>query len=177
MRVRIRAVLALLVLALGLSLVAPATAAEAYPPTTCATLGVSTTHPAVGAKITVTGANFTPNHKVTLELKTKTYFLVSLTTDAGGAFSVQVQLPAGVTGQHHIVAVGGSPNIDGCPSNPVQIINIHGPGSPTATSTTSNGGPPAFTGVDIAALRAAAAALIAAGVLFARSGKRRSRHA
>ena len=177
MRVRIRAVLALLVLALGLSLVAPATAAEAYPPTTCATLGVSTTHPAVGAKVTVTGANFVPNHQVKLVLKTKTYFLVSLTTDASGAFSVQVQLPAGVTGQHRILAIGGSPNGNGCPSNPVQIINVHGPGSPTATSTaTPSGGPPAFTGVDIAALLAAAAVLIAAGVLFARSGKRRSRH-
>src|SRR3954466_928935 len=115
MRVRIRAVLALAVFALGLSLVAPATGAQAattvYPPTTCSTLAVSTTHPAVGAKITVSGASFLPNHKVTLVLKTQTYFLVSLTTDANGEFSVQVQLPAGVTGQHRIIAKGGSPNI------------------------------------------------------------------
>jgi hypothetical protein len=185
MRVKIRAALALAVLALGLALVGPATSAQAtpahaalaYPPTTCSTLSVSTTHPAVGAKITVTGANFVPNHSVKLILRTHTYFLVALTTDANGAFSVQVQLPAGVTGHHKIIAIGGSPNGNGCPPDPFQIIDIHGPGSPTATSS-QPGGPTAFTGLDIGALLGAAALLIAAGVLFTRRGRNRSsRHA
>jgi hypothetical protein len=184
MRVRIRAALALVVLAVGLTLVAPGGAAQAYPVTTCATLSVSTTNPVVGAKITVTGQNFDANHTVKLVLKSKTYFLVKVTTDASGAFSVQVQLPAGVTGHHEIVAIGGSPNGNGCPPDPIQIIHIHG-GAPesgpsngqSGASTSQPGGPTAFTGLDIGALLAAAALLIAAGVLFTRRGRNRSRHA
>jgi hypothetical protein len=184
MRVQIRAALAFAVLAVGLAVVGPATGAQAtpahaalaYPPTTCSTLAVSTTHPAVGAKITVTGANFVANHQVKLILRTKTYFLVALTTDANGEFSVQVQLPAGVAGHHKIIAIGGSPNGNGCPPDPFQIIDIHGP--VPASTTSQPGGPTAFTGLDIGALLGAAALLIAAGVLFTRRGRNRSsRHA
>lgn len=176
MRVRIRALLALAVVALGLTLVAPAgvaqAAATAYPPTTCATISVSTTHPSVGAKITVSGLNFVPNHKVKLVLHSKTYFLVSVNSNAAGAFSVEVQLPANVFGHHEIIAIGGSPNGHGCPPDPIQIIHIHG-AVPSGTSTSHPGGPTAFTGLDIGALLAAAALLILAGVLFTRRGRRR----
>jgi hypothetical protein len=177
MRVRIRATLALAVLALGFAVIAPASPAQAYPPTTCATLSVSTTHPAPGAKITVTGSNFLANTKVKLVLHSKTYFLVAVTTDANGDFSVQVQLPAGVSpGHHRIIAKGGANGVKNCPADPFQTLSIQGSAqSPTPTSTGSSG-PTAFTGVDIAALLGAAALLVAAGVLFARSGRRRSSH-
>src|SRR5579875_168515 len=57
----------------------PATAASAqphaYPPTICPTLAVSTTTPLEGQPITVSGVNFAPHTKLTLELHTQTYDL------------------------------------------------------------------------------------------------------
>jgi hypothetical protein len=129
----------------------------------------------VGAKITVTGQNFLPNHKVKLVLHSKSYFLVAVTSDATGDFSVQVQMPAGLRGHHTIVAIGGSPNAGNCPADPIQVVNVHGPSEASGTSTGQPGsGPTAFTGVDIGALVGAAALLIIAGVLFTRRGRSRS---
>jgi hypothetical protein len=171
---RFRAVLALALALAGLALVSPSASAAArpvaYPPTTCATISVSTTTPAVGEAITVTGKNFGPNAKVTLTLHTRTYVLGSVTTSATGTFTKRVTMPAGVAGNHLLSATGGNPL---CQPDPVQISIGVG-----ATETPGPNSPPgtAFTGVDVLWLVALAAVLIALGVaLNRRSNTRRRR--
>jgi len=165
---KLRAILAFAVAMAGFVLVGPAANAMAYPPTTCPTLSVSTTTPLVGESIVVTGAKFTPNTNIRIELHTITYLLATVKSSAAGSFSTTVQLPDGVSGSHTIVAVGGMP--EGCPATPIKIGIQTGPSS---TSTGGPPGPPAFTGVDVLLLLLAAAVLLGAGVLFTRGGKRR----
>ena len=63
-----------------------------------------------------------------------------------------------------------------CPADPIQIVVSGGGTGGGGSNPPGSGQPPAMTGVDIALLGGVAVALIAAGVLFARSG-RRTRHA
>lgn len=172
---KVRAVLALAAALGWLALLAPAGTAAAYPPTTCPTIAVSTTAPAVGETITVSGSNFDADATVTIQLHTTTYDLGTARTDASGAFSAKVTLPAGVTG-HHLIEVQGAQSA--CPADPVQV-DIQGTGGP-ASASVANGTPgtgTAFTGVDILGLLVAAAALIGLGVLLnRRSSGRRSKH-
>src|SRR4051794_12501960 len=108
---KLRAILALIVAMTGLALAGPAAGAAAapvaYPPTICPTLSVSTTTPLVGEQITVSGINFNPNAHIRIELHTTVYVLANVVSDAAGGFTTKVRLPAGVTGNHLIIAVGG----------------------------------------------------------------------
>ena len=171
---RLRAVIALAVAVIAAVFMSPASSASAapgafaYPPTTCTgQLSVSTTHPLVGETITVSGTNFNAHSNVHLVLHTKAHDLGTFTTNAQGSFSAQVQLPFGVLGAHTIVATSGAANIGQCPGLRIQIH------APAATST-SPGGPTSYTGTDILLIVLAAAVLIAAGLIFSRSGKRRN---
>lgn len=173
---KIRATLALVLALAGLVLVGPASPAQAsgfqaYPPTICPTVSVSTTKPAVGETITVTGQNFDPNKSVTVLMHSKTYVLATVKTDAEGAFSANVKMPAGLTGSHLITVKGAQ---SGCPADPVRILIGGTPISSPAKGP--NGGPPAFTGVDVLGLLLAAAALIGLGVLLNRRRGANSRH-
>ena|GEM_PF-412308 len=69
-------------------------------------LALSASQTGPGATVTVTGSDFGPNEEVVLELHSTVYPLGTAKTDAKGAFSAQVTLPADVTGDHHIVATG-----------------------------------------------------------------------
>jgi hypothetical protein len=178
---KLRVALALAAALAGVALVAPtspATAAPtdpAYPPHTCPTLSVSTTHPAVGEQITVTGQRFDANERVTLVLTKPTHKLGTATTDADGTFSTTVRMPAGVTG-HKTITARGAQSV--CPADPVQILienrsaDNGGPGG-----SGGSGGTPAMTGMDIGGLLIAAAALIGLGLLLnrRRTGARRRR--
>lgn len=169
MKNQVRVVLALALAAAWLVLVGPAASADAYPPTTCATISVSTTHPTVGETITVTGKNYGAHQHLTIVLHSKTIVLGHATTSADGSFTAHVTLPAGVAGHHVIDTVGGSPT---CPPDAIQIV-VSGAGGSSAPATgTNGGGGTAFTGVDIAALLGAAAVLLAAGVLLNKRGRR-----
>jgi hypothetical protein len=123
---RLRAIFALAATVFGALLLVPAAAqAAGYPPTECASLSVSTTHPLPGEEITVSGTNFLPNADVRLELHSKTYVLKTVTTDSSGSFSTQVKLPNGVVGTHQIVAASGAPST--CPTPTVTLhIQKHG---------------------------------------------------
>jgi 5'-nucleotidase len=173
---RLRAMLALALAVSGLALGGPASAAHAaaptgpYPPHTCPTISVSTTHPAVGETITVTGKRFDPGKRVTLILNSRTYVLATATASAQGTFSADVTMPAGLTG-NHIISVKGAQSA--CPADPIQI-SIQG--APQSGEPGGPGGSPAVTGVDILGLLLAAAALIGLGVLLNRRRGARSRH-
>jgi hypothetical protein len=171
---RLRAIVALAVAVVAAAFISPAApssaspGAPAYPPTTCpGALSVSTTHPLVGETITVSGTNFNAHTGVHLVLDSKAHSLGTFNTDAQGSFTAQVQLPSGVLGTHVILAVSGAVNVDQCPGVP---IHIH---APQATSTGPGGPPTSFTGTDILLILLAAAVLLAAGIIFNRSGKRR----
>jgi hypothetical protein len=176
---KFRAILALALPLIGLAILAPSASASAarpvaYPPTTCATISVSTTTPAVGEAITVTGKNFGPHAKVTLILQSKTYVLGTVTTSATGTFGTDVTMPRGLTGHHILSAQGGNPL---CQADPIEIVI----GANGASPTPGPNGPPgtAFTGVDVLWLIALAAALIVVGIALNRrsnSRRRRSRH-
>lgn len=142
-------------------------AAQAYPASTCATLSVSTTHPQVGASLVVTGAAFAPRATIRLELHTKVYALATVHSDADGAFSTRVTLPAGVHGRHLIVAVGGA--VASCPADPYQALSIQTGGTTvTGTGSSSGNGGLASTGLDVALLLLIAALLIGVGVALNR---------
>ncbi len=173
---KIRATLALVLALVGLVLVGPASPAQAsgvqaYPPTICPTISLSTTKPAVGETITVAGQNFDPSKSVTVIMHTKTYVLATTKTDADGSFSARVTMPAGLTGKHVITVEGAQSS---CPADPVQILIGGAPASSPAHGP--SGGPPAFTGVDVLGLLAAAAALIGLGVLLNWRRGAKSRH-
>ena len=164
---RLRALL-LAIAGVGLALAAPAAAGAAphsYPIRISATISVSTTVPREHSSITITGAHFYANASVRLELHTKAYVLTTVQSSATGTFSVPVTLPAGVTGQHTVIAETGAAN------QPSQVITISGATSSGGGGTT-NGGGTALTGVDIAGLLALALALILAGSVLALRGRR-----
>ena len=158
------AVVASLCLLLG-----PGTAvsgAATYPPSTCATIAVSTTTPNPGQTITVTGEQFKANVSVTITMTPYGITLAKVTTDSNGKFSAQVTMPSDARG-HQLIHANGQGRI--CAADPIQIT-INGGGT---SGGGGSGGPPAMTGVDIALLTGIALALLVAGVLFSRSGRRR----
>lgn len=173
---RLRATIALVLAGLGFAFLGPVAAADAYPVVTCSTLAVSTTTPAAGETVTVTGTNFEPNKTVRLELHTKVYLLKTVTTGSDGIFSTQVTLPDGVTGSHLIVAVGGSLRATGCPADPSVSLTIKGSGvGGVATSTaagaggqSSGSGGTAFTGVNVLLMLVVAGILIVLGLMLNR---------
>jgi len=173
---RLRAVL-LLPLTIALVLLgAPVSGAFASPvayPVTgseCAGISVSTTVPAPGESITVTGSKFDSHGHVRLVLDTGDV-LKRVTADANGSFTTKVKMPDGVTGFHVLHARGGKTNQPAdCPADPG--LNI-GSGA-SAPGTPGHHGGTSFTGLDIGLLLAAAALLIAVGVALNRKSSRKS---
>ena len=168
---RLRAIIALAVAALGLVFVVPATTASAapvcppYPANAGASLAVSTTNPQPGETITVSGSHFVANASVRLELHTTVTVLKTVQADANGDFTTTVKLPDGVTGTHTIVAATGIPTSGNC-ATPTVTITIQG-------TSTNTGGGTSFTGVDVLAMVLGAAVLLGVGLALNRSGKRR----
>lgn len=144
-----------------------ASSSAPYPPVLCPTIAISTTHPFPGETITITGQGFAAGQALTLVMHTTTYVLGHVTTSAAGTFTAQVTLPAGVTGNHVIIAEGSGTD---CPVDPIQILV----GTPTSPGS---GSPLPFTGVDILTALAIALGLIGVGLLVARGGRRSYRGA
>jgi alpha-L-fucosidase len=173
---RLRAVL-LLPLTIALVLLgAPVSGALASPvayPVTgsdCASISVSTTVPAPGESITVTGVNFNPGGHVRLVLDTGDV-LARVTADASGSFTTKVKMPKGVFGFHKLYHRGGKTGqpSSGCPADPG--LNI-GSGANVPGGTPGHHGGTSFTGLDIGLLLAAAALLIAVGVALNRRSQK-----
>jgi hypothetical protein len=144
----------------------------AYPATSsdCAFISLSTTVPAPGESITVTGQNFNSGGHVRLVLDTGDV-LGRVTADSNGSFTTEVKMPDGVTGQHVIYHRGGKTGqpADGCPRDPSLDVGngANAPGTPGHHGGTS------FTGVDIGMLLGAAAVLIALGLALNRKSRTR----
>ena len=124
---RLRAVLlfplTIALVLLGAPLSAAPASPVAYPVqgSVCAFIEVSTTAPAPGEAIIVTGQHFDPHGHVTLVLA-RGDVLKHVTANAKGSFSTRVVTPSDVTGAYLIHARGGKTNQPSdCPADPALI--------------------------------------------------------
>ena len=158
----------LAVLGIMIASVAFASSANAAPYTKAPSIAVSTTSPAEGSTITVTGTDFDANRTVDLTLYSQPYALGSVTTDSSGAFAASVTLPNGVTGSHTIVGQGPSSSA----SVSIEIYsNSQGYGS--GSSGSGSDGSLAYTGVAVAGIGVVGLGLLIGGSVLLLSSRRR----
>ena len=137
----------------------------AYPVTGCSMVLVSSTEVVQGGSLVVSGTGFAPGAHLTIEFHSTVVVLAHVTTDADGAFSTTVTIPADAVGHHTITVSGGG---EVCPIDPIQV-NAHGTGGqPTP--------PPSITGVAIASLLVLAAALLFVGYVLNSRGSKKRKH-
>ena len=175
-RILVLAAMAAMLTTLGVGSAAAAPTPTSVPGT-CATYPVqicqahilsSTTTPFQGQTIEVSGIGYVADEDVRLTIGG--IFVGTAHTDSGGNFDPPVVVPASLLGDQPLTGAGasGQPyDIDSL------VLNIRAAGE--GGSSSSNGGL-AHTGVDILTGVAVALALIGAGVLFARGGRRRHNH-
>lgn len=165
----------LAVLGIMIASVAFASSANAAPYTNAPSIAVSTTSPAEGSTITVTGTDFDANSTVNLTLYSQPYALGSVTTDSSGAFAASVTLPNGVTGSHTIVGQGPSSSA----SVSIEIYsNSQGSGNASGNNAAGNNGSGssgglASTGFAVAGIGVVGLALLIGGSVLLLSGRRR----
>lgn len=166
----------LLVLAVPVALPGTATAAplhaapsgscpgsQAYPPTADATVEASSTAPAAGASIEVSGVHYCGNEDVTITIAGKTAGTAH--TDAQGSFDPEVVVP-GPSGAKQLCGVGASGLAADADCLTLTVQTAGGQAEPASGGT-------AFTGADIALIVAVAVLLLAGGVAFSTAGRRR----
>jgi len=164
-----------------------ASTANAAPYTNAPTLSVSTSNPAVGATLTVAGADFVAGTTVDLTLHTQTYDLGTATVDAGGSFTTTVTLPAGVSGTHTLAAtdpagntiltasltiVIGADNSGGGANGAGSAGNGSGAGNGALAAGGGNGGL-AYTGVPVTGIVVVGLLLLLAGFVTLLTSRRR----
>ncbi len=164
-----------------------ASTANAAPYTNAPTLSVSTSNPAVGANLTVAGADFVAGTTVDLTLHTQTYDLGTATVDAGGSFTTTVTLPAGMSGTHTLAAtdpagntiltasltiVIGADNSGGGSNGAGSAGNGSGAGNGALAAGGGNGGL-AYTGVPVTGIVVVGLLLLLAGFVTLLTSRRR----
>ena len=153
------------VFALFVAAVAFAGPANAAPYTSQATCSVSDQTPAAGSSLTLSCSGFGANETVNITLHSHgVTVLAPGATNASGAFSTTVTLPAGVTGTHTLTAVGAT-------SGRTASVSI------TIGAVTSAGGPTGgglpFTGAAVMGISSLAVLLLLGGVLMVFTSRRR----
>ncbi len=163
--IRTLAVIGIMIASVGF-----ASSANAAPYTNAPSIAVSTTSPAEGSTITVTGTDFDANSTVNLTLYSQPYALGSVTTDSSGAFAASVTLPNGVTGSHTIVGQGPSSSA----SVSIEIYsNSQGSGYASGNNGSGSDGGLASTGFAVAGIGVVGLALLIGGTVLLLSGRRR----
>ncbi|WP_409330141.1 fibronectin type III domain-containing protein [Trujillonella humicola] len=120
-----------------------------------------------GSKITLTGSGYLANSTVTLLVYSSPQVLGTVVADANGAFTVTVEIPAGLAaGSHTLVAAG----VDAA-GNPRYLTM---PITVTAAGAAAGSGGLAYTGADVAvpALGGLAALALGGGLVLAGRRKR-----
>jgi hypothetical protein len=137
-------------------------------------LNLSASAATEGNTVTATAEGFQPGSEVTFELRSNPITLGRTNADANGRATLTATLPAGVTGQHNIVAIGINPA--GQPvelKSPIVIApkSESLPQAPTATAAPATETPNtlALTGGNVAAITAAAIAMILVGLSLRRT--------
>ena len=157
---------AVMAVALGivaLGIVAFAAPSTADPYANQAAISVSDQTPVVGGSFVLTGTGFCANEDVNNVLRPGAYPLASAHTDSSGAFSVTVQLPAGVSGVHTIVSTCVTTG-----RTASTTITIGG-----SSTGGGGGGGLASTGVAVIGIGALGLILLVGGGLMLLAGKRR----
>lgn len=149
-----RHVTALVVLSAVLFLAAPASAAPYPPPSECATFEVSTTTPAAGATVQVSGRNWQANAAVRVWISPEPRPLGTLRANGSGTFSGGVEIPSDRQGRNYLSARGKAR----CEEPAPVAIDVQGPEA-QATGGLS------LTGGDLATVALLGLALSAAGAL------------
>lgn len=117
-----------------------------YPPGQCGQMQVSSTTVVPGGTVTVSGSGFAPNSTVFIEIRPDGRRLGQVTTDASGAFSLTVTIPADTEpGRYRLVAIGQDPS--GAPLTLSAGI--------TVTSGNAGGRRPTETGNEVSGSRGA----------------------
>jgi hypothetical protein len=157
------AALLVAVLAGLLALVAGAASSQAAPGyTEAASISFNSSGTCAG-QLAVNGTGFAGGEQVTLTLDATT--LTALATDASGSFSADVTLPAGVSGNHQIVATGSTGD------SASGSITIGDCGNGTAPETGTGG--LSNTGVAVLSLAGLGLVLLVGGIFLVASGRRR----
>lgn len=160
-----RHVSALVVLSAALVLAAPASAAPYPPASECATFEVSTTTPAAGATVEVSGRNWQANAAVRVWISPEPRPLGTLRANGSGAFSGGVEIPSDREGRNYLSARGKAQ----CEEPAPVAIDVQGGGAQAT-------GDLPLTGEDIATMVLLGLALSAAGALVVTAVRsRRSR--
>jgi hypothetical protein len=158
------AALLVALLASLLALVAGAASSQAAPGYT-GHASISFSASGTCGHLTVDGQGFAAGEQVVITLHTKTFTLATVTTDSSGSFSTVVTLPAGVTGNHQILATGATGDKA---SGHLTLSNCAG----TAPQSAGTGGLSA-TGVAVLSLAGLGLVLLVGGVFLVASGRRR----
>jgi len=89
------------------------------------TLRLSASSAQAGGEIDIEGAGFAPGSSIELWLGSERVFLGEIVADGSGRFSTPITLPAGITGNHEIHALGRSSGGD--PLEAVAAVTIEAP--------------------------------------------------
>jgi hypothetical protein len=122
---------------------------------------------APGQSVPVGGDGFAPNSSVTLTAESNPIFLKTVVADAGGKFSTDVTIPAGLSGSHNIVATGLDPS--GQPHSQSSLVFVQA----ATTTAAAPSGPLPFTGMNTEMLVAVAAVALLLGTATVRGARRR----
>lgn len=95
------------------------------------TLDVSTSEPAPGGSVTISGSGFAPGSEVTITIESTPQTLTTVFADADGSFSATVQIPTDLSlGPHTLQATGVTP--DGATLVLSSELTLAAPGSEEA---------------------------------------------
>ena len=136
---------------------------QAYPPTPDATVEASSTAPATGASIEVSGVHYCGDEDVTITIAGKK--VGTAHTDAQGSFDPKVVVP-GPSGAKQLCGIGASGLAADANCLTLTVQTAGGQAEPASGGT-------AFTGADVALIVAVAVLLLAGGVAFSTAGRRR----
>lgn len=155
---RLLTLLAILALVPVAVVTAPLTGAAAA--SDCPTLLASTTEPATGAEITLSGTGFDPGATVRLVLNSDE--LATARTSTTGSFSTRGVLPSNVTGRQRLESEGGQ---SACRAAPI-TLDIR-------TAGVDRGDGSGVVSLEIALLGLAALILVVGGVIVTTLGRHR----
>jgi hypothetical protein len=117
----------------------------------------------------VTASGYLAGETVAFYLHSTPVFVGTANASGRGLATITFTIPAGFTGEHHIVGTGETSGV-------VSTLALHIPAGATVQSISESGGL-SFTGAASAGLVAAAVILLGAGTLLLFAGRRKSKHA
>jgi hypothetical protein len=168
---RVRRSVALLapVLIAAAALVAISGSADAYPPGTSAQCALNAGTAAPGQSVHLDLANYDPHSSVSISFHSVPVILATVTTDATGSASADVNIPADAAAGGHVLVATEATNTSTCP---IQVANA-GAGGTGAGGSGGGGGGLSNTGIAVIGLVSLGLILVAGGAFMLVAGRRR----